>query len=266
MRYFRLAGFLLALCPLASPLAGRLVAAPPAEVAPAAAASERAEAVRPVEQARRTYMGRVVAEFMSYHGAPWLIRDERNREEATDRVLEQLDLTGGMVVCDMGCGNGYYALKMARQVAPDGEVLAVDIQREMLQMLRARAAREGVDGVRPILGEVDDPKLPEGEVDLVLMADVYHEFSHPESMLWGIRRSLKPEGVVALLEYREEDPQVPIKPLHKMSKRQIMKEYEANGFKLVREYNELPWQHLMYFARDDSPLEEIEPEEFKPGE
>ena len=94
-----------------------------------AAANERAERVRPVEQARRTYMGRVVAQFMSYHGAPWLIRDERDREEATDRVLEQLDLASGMVVCDMGCGNGYYTLKMARQVAPDGEVLAVDIQR-----------------------------------------------------------------------------------------------------------------------------------------
>jgi hypothetical protein len=91
------------------------------------------------------------------------------------------------------------------------------------------------------------------------MVDVYHEFSHPESMLWGIRRSLTPTGVVALLEYREEDPDVPIKPLHKMSKTQIMKEYEQNGFKLVREYNKLPWQHLMFFARDDSPLEEIEP-------
>ncbi len=97
---------------------------------------------------------------------------------------------------------------------------------------------------------VDDPNLPAGQVDLLLMVDVYHEFSHPESMLWGIRRSLKPTGVVALLEYREEDPDVPIKPLHKMSKRQIMKEYEQNGFKLVREYNRLPWQHLMFFARD----------------
>lgn len=245
MRYLCVA-LLLALGPLAS----SLLAAPPADVQ------------RPVEEARKTYLGRVVAAPMSYHGAPWLIRDERDREEATDRVLDQLDLTNGMVVCDMGCGNGYYALRIARQVAPDGQVLAVDIQPEMLQMLRARAARDQIEVVRPILGEIDDPKLPEGEVDLVLMVDVYHEFSHPESMLWSIRRSLKPEGVVALLEYREEDPNVPIKPLHKMSKRQIMKEYEANGFKLVREYNELPWQHLMYFARDDSPLEAIEPAEF----
>lgn len=252
MKNFPVLGLLLALSAIVSPL----FAAPPADQA------------RPVEEARTTYLGRVVATPMSYHGAPWLLRDERNREEATDRVLEQLDLKNGMVVCDMGCGNGYYALRIARQVAPDGEVLAVDIQPEMLQMLRARAARAGVEVVRPILGEVDDPNLPEGEVDLVLMADVYHEFSHPESMLWAIRRSLKPEGVVALLEYREEDPAVPIKPLHKMSKRQIMKEYEANGFKLVREYDGLPWQHLMYLARDDSPLEAIEPEPFafEPGE
>jgi ubiquinone/menaquinone biosynthesis C-methylase UbiE len=101
--------------------------------------------------------------------------------------------------------------------------------------------------------------LPIGEVDMVLMVDVYHEFSHPQSMLWSIRRSLKPKGVVALLEYREEDPSVPIKPRHKMSKRQIIKEYQANRLKLVREYNGLPWQHLMFFARDDSPLQEIDP-------
>lgn len=246
IKNLRVVGLLLALSTIASPL----FAAPPADVA------------RPVEEPRKTYLGRVVATPMSYHGAPWLLRDERNREEATDRVLEQLDLSSGMVVCDMGCGNGYYTLRIARQVAPDGEVLAVDIQPEMLRMLQARAARAGLEVVRPILGEVDDPHLPEGEVDLVLMADVYHEFSHPESMLWAIRRSLNPEGVVALLEYREEDPTVPIKPRHKMSKRQIMKEYEANGLKLVREYNELPWQHLMYFARDDSPLEAIEPTEF----
>ncbi len=152
---------------------------------------------------------------------------------------------------------------MARKVAAegaDGVVYAVDIQREMLQKLRQRADRFGIENVRPTLGTIDNPKLPENELDLVLMVDVYHEFSHPESMLWEIRRSLKPTGVVALLEYRKEDPTVPIKLLHKMSKRQIMKEYQANGFKLVREYNELPWQHLMFFARDDSPLEAIEPE------
>ncbi|MEM8669923.1 MAG: methyltransferase domain-containing protein [Planctomycetota bacterium] len=222
-------------------------------------ARQTSERPRPEEKARRTYLGRIVAQPMSHFGAPWLIRPERDDEERASESFKQLKLKPGMVVCDLGCGNGYWTLPMARDVGEDGRVLAVDIQREMLQKLRVRSAREKLTNVEPILGAVDDPRLPKGEVDVVLMVDVYHEFSHPESMLWSIRQSLKPEGVVALLEYREEDPSVPIKPLHKMSKRQIMKEYEANGFKLVREFNKLPWQHLMFFARDDSPLEKIEP-------
>ncbi len=216
-------------------------------------------AEKPEEKARRSYLGRVVAQPMSHRGAPWLIRPEREEEESVREAFEQLELAPGMTVCDMGCGNGFWSLPIAGVVDTEGRVLAVDIQREMLAKLRTRAAKAKLENIEPILGKVDDPNLPAGEVDLVLMVDVYHEFSHPESMLWGIRRSLRPEGVVALLEYREEDPTVPIKPLHKMSKRQIMKEYEKNGFKLVREYNQLPWQHLMFFARDDSPLESIEP-------
>ena len=196
---------------------------------------------------------------MSHLGAPWLIRAERDEEERTSESFKQLQLKEGMTVCDFGCGNGYWTLPMARDVGVDGQVLAVDIQREMLQKLRQRSAKVKLENIEPILSTVDDANLPKGEVDLLLMVDVYHEFSHPESMLWGIRRSLKPRGVVALLEYREEDPKVPIKPRHKMSKHQIMKEYKKNGFKLVREYNKLPWQHLMFFARDDSPLEQIEP-------
>jgi ubiquinone/menaquinone biosynthesis C-methylase UbiE len=148
---------------------------------------------------------------------------------------------------------------MARDVGAEGTVLAVDIQPEMLDKLRSRADKQQLTNIQLIVGAVDDPNLPANAVDLVLLVDVYHEFSHPESMLWGIRRALTDSGVVALLEYREEDPQVPIKPLHKMSKLQIIKEYQRNGFKLVREYNQLPWQHLMFFARDDSPLKEIEP-------
>ncbi|MGI9470725.1 MAG: class I SAM-dependent methyltransferase [Rubripirellula sp.] len=214
---------------------------------------------RPQEEARKTYLGRVLAKPMSHLGASWLIRPERDEEERASESFKQLKLSEGMTVCDLGCGNGYWTLPMARDVGDEGKVLAVDIQREMLQKLRVRSARLKLNNIQPVLGKVDDPNLPTGVVDLLLMVDVYHEFSHPESMLWGIRRSLKPEGVVALLEYREEDPEVPIKPLHKMSKTQIMKEYSANGFKLVREYNALPWQHLMFFARDDSPLPEIEP-------
>lgn len=221
--------------------------------------SNRKERPRPVEEARRSYLGRVLAKPMSHLGAPWLIRPEREEEERASDSFKQLKLAPGMAVCDLGCGNGYWTLPMARDVGEGGKVYAVDIQREMLQKLRQRSSKYKLNNIEPVLGKVDDPNLPANQMDLVLMVDVYHEFSHPESMLWGIRRSLKPKGVVALLEYREEDPNVPIKPLHKMSKRQIMKEYTANGFKLVREFNELPWQHLMFFARDDSPLEKIEP-------
>ena len=211
------------------------------------------------EPPRKSYMGRVVAQYMSHLGAPWLIRPERDDEERASESFRQLQLVEGQTICDLGCGNGYWTLPMAKKVGETGKVFAVDIQSEMLRKLRVRAAKFKLNNIEPVLGKVDDPNLPPGSVDLLLMVDVYHEFSHPESMLWGIRQSLKPTGVVALLEYREEDPQVPIKPLHKMSKTQIMKEYQANGFKLVREYNKLPWQHLMFFARDDSPLKEIVP-------
>jgi ubiquinone/menaquinone biosynthesis C-methylase UbiE len=223
-------------------------------------AAPRSDRPKPMEKARRSYLGRVLAEPMSHLGASWLVRPERELEENATRALKQLELRPGMKVCDLGCGNGYWTLPIARVVGETGRVYAVDIQPEMLHQLKSRLGRARLRNVEPILGDVDDPRLPaDVSLDLVLMVDVYHEFSHPQSMLWEIRNSLAPQGVAALLEYREEDPQVPIKPLHKMSKRQIMREYQENGFKLVREYNDLPWQHLMFFARDDSPLDEIQP-------
>lgn len=225
----------------------------------------RVEQPKPVEEARTEYLGRMLAEPMSHLGAAWLIRPERNFEENATQAFGQLRLKPGMKVCDLGCGNGYWTLPIARDLGPTGVVYAVDIQIEMLQQLKARAANLNLTTVEPILGDVDNPRLPaDVKLDLVVLVDVYHEFSHPQSMLWEIRRALAPEGVVALLEYRQEDLNVPIKPLHKMSKNQILKEYEANGLKLVREYNELPWQHLMFFARDDSPLPKIEAEPFLP--
>lgn len=204
-----------------------------------------------VPEGRSHYLGRQIARTMSYHGAPWLVRSERVEEERPDQVMEHLGVKPGMTVCDLGCGNGYYSLRLARAVGAGGKVLAVDIQPEMLELLRQRAGRAGLENIEPIRGEVHDPHLPERKVDLVLLVDVYHEFSHPERMLQAIRKSLAPDGVIALLEYRAEDPTVPIKPLHKMSKAQILKEYEANGFRLVRQYDGLPWQHLMFFGRDE---------------
>ncbi len=198
-----------------------------------------------------TYKGRRIAPFMSYQGAPWLLRAERQKEEDCQTMLEQLGVKPGMAVCDMGCGNGFYALQLAELVGPEGQVLGVDIQPEMLRLMQARAEEKGIQNVRPILGSVTTPQLPDDKVDLILCVDVYHEFSHPEQMLAAMRKSLSPDGVVVLVEFREEDSSVPIKPLHKMSKKQIMKELPPNGFKLVREFDGLPWQHMMFFGRSD---------------
>ncbi len=203
-----------------------------------------------IPAARTEYMGRTIARTMHYSGAEWLIRDEREREERCSLLLTNLGLKPGQVVCDMGCGNGFYALPIARMIGDEGRVIAVDVQPEMLELLRTRADEGGIGNVTPVLGSYHDPRLPDESCDLILLVDVYHEFSHPELMLAAMRRALKPDGVIALVEYREEDPDVPIKPLHKMSKQQILKEYEPNGFRLVREFDELPWQHVMFFGRD----------------
>jgi 2-polyprenyl-3-methyl-5-hydroxy-6-metoxy-1,4-benzoquinol methylase len=201
----------------------------------------------------KEYKGREIAQTMHYLGAPWLTRESREREEDCTTLLKALKIKPGDSICDMGCGNGFYTLKLARMVGERGKVIAVDIQREMLELLKESAAAENVNNIETVLGTVVDPKLPAGTIDLVLLVDVYHEFSHPEPMLAAIRASLKPTGRVALAEFRAEDPLVPIKPLHKMSKEQILKEFPPNGFKLVEEFDELPWQHLMFFERDDAP-------------
>jgi SAM-dependent methyltransferase len=197
------------------------------------------------------YMGRTIAPAMSYHGggAGWLLRKLREEEEKPSVLLPELRLKPGQTVCDLGCGNGYHVLMMAPLVAPEGRVIGVDIQQEMLDDLHKRAAQAGVKNVQTIRGEVHDPKLEPDSCDLILLVDVYHEFSHPEHMLAAMRAALKPEGVVALVEFRGEDPDVPIKPEHKMTKAQIAKEWEANGFTLAREFDGLPWQHLMFWKR-----------------
>lgn len=196
------------------------------------------------------YKGRRIAQTMHYLGAEWLIRDEREREERCSLMLASLGLKPGMRVCDMGCGNGFYSIQMAKIVGEKGHVYAVDIQPEMLKMLNERADKAGVANISPILGTFVDPRLPKEEIDLVLLVDVYHEFSNPEEMLARMRESLAPEGAIVLVEYRTEDPKVPIKPEHKMSKEQILKELPPNGFKLVKEFEKLPWQHMMWFGVD----------------
>lgn len=200
--------------------------------------------------AAKKYFGREIATTMHFLGAPWLIRESRQREEDCEKLLAALKIKPGQTVCDLGCGNGFYALKLAELVGKEGRVVAVDIQPEMLGMLRATAEAAGIGNIEPVLGTEVDPRLPAKTFDLVLLVDVYHEFSHPAEMLAAIRKSLKPPGRIALAEFRAEDPNVPIKPLHKMSKQQILKEYKPNGYRLVEEYDDLPWQHLMFFGRE----------------
>ena len=207
---------------------------------------------QPVPPALRRYMGRQIAVTMHYLGAPWLMRDSRQREEDCEMLLKALDIKPGQVVCDMGCGNGFYTLEMARLVGETGRALAVDIQPEMLHLLDTRAKEAGITNIELIHGTQVDAKLAEGSVDLILLVDVYHEFSHPAEMLVAMRKALKPKGRIALAEFRLEDPKVPIKLLHKMSKKQIMKEFPANGLKLVEQFDKLPWQHLMFFERDET--------------
>lgn len=211
-----------------------------------------------VPEPRTKYMGRRIAQTMHYSGAEWLIRNIREREERCSLMLANLGVKGGHTVCDMGCGNGYHTLPIAKLVGDTGQVLAVDVQPKMLEFLRERMEAQGVENVSPILGSYHHPNLPPNSVNIVLMVDVYHEFSHPERMLAAIKKALKPNGVVVLVEYREEDPKVPIKPLHKMSKAQVNKELTANGFKLVKEFDELPWQHMMFFGHAEAKLKDEE--------
>jgi len=244
---------ILALCLLVTPpVVSR--AAPPAAVAsrpvPIDTAIDRAATIPPP---RTHHRGREIAQTMHYEGAAWLVRESRQREEDCRMLLDALEVEPGQTVGDMGCGNGFYTLELARRVGPRGIVYAIDIQPEMLRLLAERATAARLANIRPILGTPVDPRLPAGTLDMVLCVDVYHEFSHPEQMLAAIRASLKPEGRLVLAEFRGEDPAVPIKPLHKMTRRQVRDELEPEGFVLDRAFDRLPWQHLLFFRAGAGP-------------
>jgi ubiquinone/menaquinone biosynthesis C-methylase UbiE len=193
--------------------------------------------------------GRQYAHVMGASGAGWLERSERETEEAPDKALDLLDLKPGMVVGDVGAGTGYMSLRMARRVGPTGKVFANDIQPEMIEKLRANSKREKLTNVEPVLGTVNDPKLPMGQLDLILMVDVYHEFSEPQAMLDRMREALKPDGRLVLLEYRKEDPKIPIRPEHKMSVAEVKTEVEAEGYRLDQVIEKLPRQHIIIFKK-----------------
>jgi ubiquinone/menaquinone biosynthesis C-methylase UbiE len=177
------------------------------------------------------------------------------QEERPDEMLDSLDIEPGMTVADVGAGVGYHALKMARRVGPEGLVYATDVQPQMLRMLNQRAKQAKLTNVKPVLVTQDDPGLPPGELDLILMVDVYHEVSEPEATLRGLREALKPGGRLVLVEFRAEDPNVPIKPDHKMTLAQARAEVEPNGFRFKEVLDFLPWQHIIIFEKpgDDTP-------------
>jgi SAM-dependent methyltransferase len=226
---------------------------PPKTAEPKAKAKAQRRTQRP---GPAMYMGREIAPAMSYLGADWLERPERIDEENPEAMIDALKIKPGDVVADFGAGSGFITRRLARRVGNSGTVFAVDIQPQMVQILRENLREAGIKNVRPVLSTVSDPKLPEGKVDLVLMVDVYHECSEPEAVLKGIKKALKPGGRLVLVEYRGEDPEVPIKPEHKMTVDQVRKELEPQGFALKDRHEFLPWQHVLVFEK---PREESVP-------
>ena len=186
---------------------------------------------------------------MGAAGAGWLDRSEREREEQPDKALDLIGIRPGLVVADVGAGTGYMTLRIAKRVGETGRVYANDIQPEMLEKLAENARLQNLNNIEPVLGAEGDAKLPAGKVDLAILVDVYHEFSRPQEMLQSIRRSLKPSGRLVLLEYKKEDPSIPIRPDHKMSVYDIKTEVEAEGFKLDKVIDSLGRQHIAIFRK-----------------
>ncbi len=229
-------------------------ATPPA--APAAAAPEAPPAAR-YEPGPRTrdgigkyYFRREISQVMGHLGAGWLERAEREEEERTDLLLEALRLRPGDVVADFGAGSGYFTWRIAQRVGPSGRVYAVEVQPLMLELLQANLTRRGLaDRMLPVLGTASDPKLPEASCDLILLVDVYHELEFPFEVTAALARALKPGGRLVLVEYRGEDPEVPIKPLHKMTVAQVRRELAVHPLEFVENLGVLPRQHLLVFRR-----------------
>jgi len=196
-------------------------------------------------QSRHPVSGREIAPVMGVGGAGWLERPEREAEEEPARAIEALDIKPGMTVADIGAGSGYYTVRLARKVGADGKVYATDIQVGMLSIIQRRAAMEKLTNIVPVLGAADDPKLPPGSVDLALMVDVYHELAAPQAFVRRLREALKPDGRLVLIEFRKEDPRVPIKEEHKMSVAEVRQELSADGYAIDRVIDVLPWQHII---------------------
>jgi ubiquinone/menaquinone biosynthesis C-methylase UbiE len=200
-------------------------------------------------QSEHPITGRRIAGIMGIGGAEWLERSEREIEEMPETALDKAGIGPGMTVADVGAGVGYFSVRLARRVGPEGKVYAVDVQPEMLAMLRERAAKAGVKNIIPVLGSESDPRLPKSSMDLILLVDVYHEFSQPQRMLHRLRDALKSDGKLVMLEYRKEDPHIPVRSEHKMSIEEAKLELEAEGFRLERVLHDLPRQHIFIFRK-----------------
>src|SRR5262249_53092094 len=198
------------------------------------------------EEAHRV-TGRRIAPVMGMGGADWLVRSEREMEEAPDKALDAIGIEKGSTVADVGAGVGYFTWRLAERVGREGKVIATDIQPAMLDRLKENLARRKLTNVQMILGTEDDARLPAACCDVVLLVDVYHEFSYPREMLAGIREALKPQGRLVLLEYRKEDPTVPIRPEHKMAVQEVRAEIEPEGFRFEGNKTVLPRQHILIF-------------------
>lgn len=197
----------------------------------------------------KRYFGREIAQVMGWQGAAWLEREEREKEERTDLLLAALGLRPGEVVADVGAGTGYISRRLAAAVGAQGRVDAVDVQPEMVRMLAEQARRAGLAQIRPVLGTSSDVRLPPASVDLALMVDVYHELEFPYEVLASIVRALKPGGRLVFVEYRADDPAVPIKPLHTMSVEQVRREAAVHPLRFERVVDTLPLQHIVIFRK-----------------
>jgi len=194
------------------------------------------------------YMGRQIAHVMSHFGIDWLEREEREMEENTSLLLKNLAVKPGMVVADIGAGSGYHSALLSKMVGT-GKVFAVDVEPEMIAYLNARIKQEKLSRIVPVLSTEQKVSLPENSIDMMLLVDVYHEFSFPYEMALSMRAALKPGGKLVLVEFRAEDPTVPIKTIHKMSEAQAIKEFKAAGFAFDKNIDNLPWQHCMVFTK-----------------
>jgi ubiquinone/menaquinone biosynthesis C-methylase UbiE len=193
-------------------------------------------------------MGRQIAQVMSHYGIEWLERPERDFEENTIALLKNLNLKPGMKVADIGAGSGYHSRLIAKEIG-NGKVYAVDVEQEMIAFLNERIKREKISNIQPVLGSETSVLLPAESIDLMLLVDVYHEFSFPYEMGTSMYNALKPNGKIVLVEFRMEDDAVPIKTIHKMSESQAIKEMKKAGFRLEKNYTNLPWQHCMVFVK-----------------